>query len=212
MIPLSRFYLNKDVSIPQLSSFVRVSTTYSTPLSYPFPFSLFIAPAHNLLGTPDSGAGRYIRTRHGARRQPASHAQCSRGAQGHGPTICSSQQVQETSCRLSCPRHRLCALHSGLAGEASRRRAEDTLALGRQADSSQLPATLGWQAGGRHLRDYQRDHARRARFLALECAMYGAVAGPAHAPICLHRHSSRWRLLPSPMGSSQNVQPAMGLP
>ena len=35
----------------------------------------------------------------------------------------------------------------------------------------------GWQAGGRHLRDYQRDHARRARFLALECAMYGAVAG-----------------------------------
>ena len=35
----------------------------------------------------------------------------------------------------------------------------------------------GWQSGGRHLSDYQRDCARRARFLALECAMCEAVAG-----------------------------------
>ena len=35
----------------------------------------------------------------------------------------------------------------------------------------------GWQAGGRHLRDYQQDCARCARFLALDCAMCEAVAG-----------------------------------
>ena len=38
-------------------------------------------------------------------------------------------------------------------------------------------ARRGWQTGGRHLRDYQRDCARRARFLALECAMCEAAAG-----------------------------------
>ena len=38
-------------------------------------------------------------------------------------------------------------------------------------------ARRGWQTGGRHLRDYQRDCARQARFLALECAMCEAAAG-----------------------------------
>ena len=35
----------------------------------------------------------------------------------------------------------------------------------------------GWQVGRRHTRDCQHDCARRARFLALECAMCEAVAG-----------------------------------